>query len=107
MQQQLAKMPTSFSALEDTSEPKNRKQIAALAYKFWQARGCPDGTPEEDWFRAEREIAKSIGLGENTIESRHPAEWVVDAEEADSSLLRFPVRSEVSQAAHAGASRRA
>ena len=26
--------------------------IAALAYKLWQARGCPDGSPEEDWFHA-------------------------------------------------------
>lgn len=26
--------------------------IAALAYELWQARGCPDGSPEEDWFRA-------------------------------------------------------
>ena len=26
--------------------------IAALAYELWQARGCPDGSPEEDWFHA-------------------------------------------------------
>lgn len=31
-------------------------EIAALAYEFWQARGCPFGSPEEDWFRAEREL---------------------------------------------------
>jgi Protein of unknown function (DUF2934) len=30
--------------------------IAALAYLHWLARGCPDGSPEEDWFRAEREL---------------------------------------------------
>jgi|HubBroStandDraft_1064217.scaffolds.fasta_scaffold496136_2 hypothetical protein len=28
-------------------------QIAALAYELWQSRGCPEGSPEEDWFRAE------------------------------------------------------
>ena len=27
-------------------------EIAALAYALWQARGCPDGSPEEDWFHA-------------------------------------------------------
>ena len=27
--------------------------IAALAYRLWQERGCPIGSPEEDWFRAE------------------------------------------------------
>jgi hypothetical protein len=29
------------------------EEICALAYSLWQARGCPEGTPEEDWFRAE------------------------------------------------------
>lgn len=28
------------------------EDIAALAYELWQDRGCPDGAPEEDWFRA-------------------------------------------------------
>jgi hypothetical protein len=32
------------------------EQIAALAYALWQERGCQDGNPEEDWFRAEQEI---------------------------------------------------
>jgi hypothetical protein len=27
--------------------------IAALAYRLWQERGCPIGSPEEDWLRAE------------------------------------------------------
>jgi Protein of unknown function (DUF2934) len=47
------------TALTDVSEPENQQEIAALAYEFWQARGCPEGTPEEDWYRAEQEIAKS------------------------------------------------
>ncbi|MGA2114765.1 MAG: DUF2934 domain-containing protein [Bryobacteraceae bacterium] len=28
--------------------------IAALAYELWHARGCPDGSPETDWFQAEQ-----------------------------------------------------
>jgi hypothetical protein len=32
------------------------EEIARLAYQYWQQRGCPTGTPEEDWFRAEQEI---------------------------------------------------
>jgi hypothetical protein len=32
------------------------EQIAALAYALWQERGCPEGSPEEDWFRAEAEL---------------------------------------------------
>lgn len=31
-------------------------EIATLAYEFWQARGCPYGSPKEDWIRAEREL---------------------------------------------------
>ena len=38
-------------------------QIAALAYGFWVARGCPEGCPEEDWFRAERELAQAAQKG--------------------------------------------
>jgi hypothetical protein len=30
--------------------------IAALAYDLWKARGCPDGSPREDWFRAAEEL---------------------------------------------------
>jgi hypothetical protein len=31
-------------------------EIAALAHELWQARGCPDGSPEEDWFHAAEEL---------------------------------------------------
>jgi len=29
-------------------------EIARLAYSYWEARGCPAGSAEEDWFRAEQ-----------------------------------------------------
>jgi hypothetical protein len=29
------------------------RAIAELAYHFWQERGCPEGSPEEDWYQAE------------------------------------------------------
>ena len=32
------------------------EEIAALAYSLWQARGCPEGSPEEDWFEAAKEL---------------------------------------------------
>jgi Protein of unknown function (DUF2934) len=37
------------------SVPKTEK-IAQLAYSYWQARGCPEGSPEEDWLRAEADL---------------------------------------------------
>jgi hypothetical protein len=30
--------------------------IAALAHELWQNRGCPDGSPQEDWFNAAKEL---------------------------------------------------
>jgi hypothetical protein len=32
--------------------------IAALAYELWQARGCPDGSSQEDWFHASEKLRK-------------------------------------------------
>lgn len=32
------------------------EEIAQLAYRYWEARGRPLGSPEEDWFRAEQEV---------------------------------------------------
>ena len=30
----------------------DEKDIATLAFELWQARGCPEGSSEEDWFQA-------------------------------------------------------
>jgi len=30
--------------------------IAAVAHQLWQARGCPEGSPDEDWFQAAQEL---------------------------------------------------
>lgn len=34
------------------------EEIARLAYSYWEARGCPHGSPGEDWFRAEKDLQK-------------------------------------------------
>jgi hypothetical protein len=31
-------------------------EIANRAYELWERRGCPIGSPEEDWIRAEEEL---------------------------------------------------
>jgi hypothetical protein len=49
---------TADSTNEETDQRSvAREDIAALAYAYWRERGCPDGSPEEDWFRAEQELA--------------------------------------------------
>lgn len=32
------------------------EEIAVRAYVFWQQRGCPDGSAEEDWLKAEQQL---------------------------------------------------
>jgi hypothetical protein len=34
-------------------------EIRALAFELWQARGCPEGSPEIDWRRAEERLRES------------------------------------------------
>jgi hypothetical protein len=37
--------------------------IVALAHRYWQERGCPEGSAEEDWFRAEQDIHAKTRFG--------------------------------------------
>ena len=37
------------------------EEIAALAYSLWEARGRPEGSPEEDWLNAERALNEQEG----------------------------------------------
>jgi hypothetical protein len=32
------------------------EEIAMLAHQLWQVRGCPIGSPEDDWFRASEQL---------------------------------------------------
>jgi hypothetical protein len=32
------------------------EDTAALAYALWQARGCPEGSPDDDWFQAAHDL---------------------------------------------------
>lgn len=32
------------------------EDISTLAYSLWHGRGCPEGSPEEDWFNAESSL---------------------------------------------------
>lgn len=39
------------SPLPDAAD---KADVAALAYRLWQDRGCPHGSDQEDWFQAAR-----------------------------------------------------
>lgn len=54
----------SMRELEQPREPTvghgvrqfTREDISARAYELWKARGCPDGSPDVDWFEAVKEL---------------------------------------------------
>ena len=40
--------------------PLDQGAIARLAYFYWEERGRQDGSPEQDWLRAEAELRKRL-----------------------------------------------
>lgn len=52
-------VPAVPAETSDSPAPRvvTYEDIALLAYSYWEARGYQGGTPEEDWLRAERELA--------------------------------------------------
>ncbi|MBZ5601295.1 MAG: DUF2934 domain-containing protein [Acidobacteriia bacterium] len=55
----LAHKQTEAAAGERTKAIEH-DDIAALAHELWRARGCPDGSSQEDWFHALEELRSRI-----------------------------------------------
>jgi hypothetical protein len=51
----LGKMLQVLSGQSAAAIP-SQEAVADFARAMWEARGCPQGVPEEDWFRAERAV---------------------------------------------------
>jgi hypothetical protein len=51
-----AHQPTQAATTGHGITAFGHNEIAALAHELWQARGCPEGSPDEDWFRAAEEL---------------------------------------------------
>ena len=61
-------MHNSYSVMEAVqSRLPQHELIQVAAYYLWRQRGCPFGTPEVDWFRAEQK------LNDYEVESERPA----------------------------------
>ena len=41
----------------------SRNEVARLAYLLWQRRGCPFGSPEVDWRKAEEQLLRRTPAG--------------------------------------------
>jgi len=58
---EIAEPQTAVLAVATTYEPSH-EEIAALAYLYWEARGCQGGSPEEDWLRAEQQLRSGTAI---------------------------------------------
>jgi hypothetical protein len=38
----------------------DEEAIRLLAHELWRARGCPIGSPEDDWYIAEQQLKKPL-----------------------------------------------
>jgi Protein of unknown function (DUF2934) len=52
--------PSAAVASSPNPESIDREAVAMLAYSYWEARGYEAGSPEEDWLRAEQELASRL-----------------------------------------------
>lgn len=48
-----------FASDGSFSQPPD-DEISTLAHQLWVERGCPNGSPDDDWFRAEAELKGKV-----------------------------------------------
>jgi len=48
--------PAPKTGTVDFSSISIHEKVALLAYSYWEERGRQGGSPEEDWYRAEKEV---------------------------------------------------
>ncbi|KAK43922.1 MULTISPECIES: DUF2934 domain-containing protein [Burkholderiaceae] len=44
------------------------EQIRALAYRLWEEAGSPEGRSTDFWVIAEQQLARELGMGDNTLD---------------------------------------
>ena len=48
-----AEVSSSESFSKSTMTVRSDQDIAVIAYHLWELRGCPQGSPDTDWYLAE------------------------------------------------------
>ena len=43
-----------------SSDGLDQESIGRLAYFYWEERGCPSNSADEDWFKAEAELRNRL-----------------------------------------------
>lgn len=55
----------SDHTIEETANEQVKldpRRIEIMAREFWRARGCPEGSPEQDWYMAEEQLRRQHGV---------------------------------------------
>jgi len=88
---------TRNTRLETSQETKiggtpfpTRDEIARLAYAYWEERGKPLGSAEEDWVRAEGELRAGREAGNLQGETARPLRVALRELEANRSPVLQP-----------------
>lgn len=55
--------PIKVNAYPNAGADYEEIRRLAREYEYWFARGCPEGSPEEDWFRAEQDVLGTAADG--------------------------------------------
>jgi len=79
---------TVGTAPSTSKEEIDERAIARRAYQLWLERGCPEGSPEEDWYHAEREL----GIAGKPAEQEDSAPAAGPAIRESVSTSRAPAR---------------
>jgi|SRR5271170_4945277 len=58
----MSPVPARFATAVQTAPTSVQEQLALLAYQLWQKRGRPEGSPDEDWFRAVQELTATLHM---------------------------------------------
>jgi len=68
-----------------TIERPDPRETAERAYGLWESRGRPEGSPEVDWFEAERRLRVDLDAVATPVVTFEPL-----AQEAGAALLDEP-----------------
>jgi DUF2934 family protein len=64
---------------------REHRSIGELAYRLWQARGCPEGSAERDWLDAENQLRSAQRAAElRTVEAQAVESQAVESRAVES-----------------------
>jgi hypothetical protein len=83
-------MSTVFESVKTAATVSpTESEIATIAYQLWLERGCPIGSDQGDWFRAE-ETLKDALFAQREDPFRRPAIPCSDTRTESEMLAEFP-----------------